>query len=76
MANNGPVNDTETSPAPETLRRIAEEAATSRADRVSTSRMIGQLVLFPLAIVAVCVAIYLLYSLLTREERTARDLLN
>lgn len=76
MANNGPVNDTETSPTPETLRRIAEEATTSRTDRVSASRMIGQLILFPLAIVAVCVAIYLLYSLLTREERTARDLLN
>ncbi len=76
MANNGPVNDTETSPTPETLRRLAEEASTPRPNGVSTSKMIGQLILFPLAIVAVCVAIYLLYNLLTREERTARDLLN
>lgn len=74
MAENGPVNDA--APTPEALRRIVEEAATSRAKEVSAFRMIGQLVLFPLAIVAVCVAIYLLYSLLTREERTARDLLN
>lgn len=74
MADNGPVNDAE--PTPEALRRIAEEAAMPRANGASASRMIGQLVLFPLAIVAVCVAIYLLYSLLTREERTARDLLN
>ena len=75
MANNGPVNgEKETSPTPET--RIAEAAAMPRANGVPTSRMIGQLILFPLAIVAVCVAIYLLYGLLTREERTARDLLN
>ncbi|OGG52116.1 MAG: hypothetical protein A3F84_19895 [Candidatus Handelsmanbacteria bacterium RIFCSPLOWO2_12_FULL_64_10] len=74
MADNGPVNDV--APTPEALRRIAEEATTPRSNGVSASRMIGQLVLFPLAIVGVCVAIYLLYSLLTREERTARDLLN
>lgn len=77
MPNNGPLNETDAPLTPEALRRIAEEAATPRqANGVSTARMVGQLILFPLAIVAVCVAIYLFYGLLTREERTARDLLN
>jgi len=76
MPNNGPLNETDAPLTPDTLRRIAEESATPRTNGLSAGRMAGQLVLFPLAIVAVCVAIYLFYGLLTREERTARDLLN
>ena len=77
MTNNGPTNDEkETSPTPETLRRIAAVAATPPANGSLTSRMVGQFILFPLAIVLVCAAIYLLYGLLTQEERSARDLLN
>lgn len=74
MANNGPVNgEKETSPTPETLRFIAE-AATRQTDGDSGNR--GRFFLFPLAIVVIGAAIILFVTSLTREERTAQDLLN
>lgn len=77
MANNGFADEKEEIvPTPETLRQIAEEAAHRPEKGASASRMVGQFILFPLAIVGVSLAIYLLYGVLTREERTARDLLN
>ena len=70
------MNGAEAPLTPESIRSISAESAGLKEKRVSAKRMIGQLVLFPFAIVVVCVAIYLLYSLLTREERTAHDLLS
>ena len=68
--------DEESPLTPESLRRISEEAGKPESTAESPMKMVGQLILFPLAIAGVCVSIFLLYSLLAQEERTPRDLLN
>ncbi len=71
-----PPADGQTS-ASEELRQIVEEATAPIEEQdVPRSRLIGQFVVFPLTIVIVGVAIYLLLGLLTAEDKTAEDYLN
>ncbi len=71
-----PPTDGQTS-ASEDLRQIVEEVTAPVEEQdVPRSRLIGQFVVFPLTIVIVGVAIYLLLGLLTAEDKTAEDYLN
>ena len=50
--------DEESPLTPESLRRISEEAGKPETTAESPMKMVGQLVLFPLAIAGVCVSIF------------------